>query len=272
MAKDRGGTKAKPVSRSARAGLQFPVGRLARSAAGPSLTVPARLLTPPWGDCQPVPLQVPEEGQVRQPPGRRRARLPGRGAGVPLRGGARAVRQRGQGQQEEPHRPAPHPAGCAQRRGAQQVRLPAGCPVPPGLRGASSVPAGCLLQRKLLVHRWLQLRQPCAQAAAGRDHRGRRRAAVHPPGPAAQGQAGQEGGCRGRGGSLDQLTPAPGTLVLHTASSLPSEPGTQRAGSFLYSTDACLSTAASRRASDVPDRPPPKGGEPGLQVSSPFCT
>uniref|UniRef100_A0A453T3T3 Uncharacterized protein n=1 Tax=Aegilops tauschii subsp. strangulata TaxID=200361 RepID=A0A453T3T3_AEGTS len=62
---------------------------------------------------------LPQSRQVRAARRRRRPRLPGRRSRVPRRRDPGARWERGAGQQEEPDRAAPHPAGGAQRRGAE---------------------------------------------------------------------------------------------------------------------------------------------------------
>ena len=98
----KGKTAKKAVSRSAKAGLQFPVGRVARYLKQGKCVPPAlrsasalRLSLFRW-IAQTLPAS-----QVRHPRRRGRARLPGRRAGVPLRRGAGAGWQRVARQQED---------------------------------------------------------------------------------------------------------------------------------------------------------------------------
>ncbi|CAF95821.1 unnamed protein product [Tetraodon nigroviridis] len=91
--KTGGKARAKAKTRSSRAGLQFPVGRV------------HRLL---------------RKGNYAER-GRRRAGVPGGRAGVPDGGDPGAGRQRCPRQQEDAHHPAAPAAGRAQRRGAEQA-------------------------------------------------------------------------------------------------------------------------------------------------------
>ena len=97
-----GKVKGKAKSRSSRAGLQFPVGRIHRL-----LRFVGELESGLGGTL----FYLFQEGKLRQEGGRWGPRLHGRRDGVPRRRDPRACRERRQGQQEVSHHPQAPPAG-----------------------------------------------------------------------------------------------------------------------------------------------------------------
>ena len=120
----KGKASGKSTTKSVKAGLQFPVGRIGRYlklgkyatrlGAGAPVYLAAVL------EC--VGRACVSSVRVAQSRSRAWSRLCSPfSSQVPLRGDPRARGQRGARQQEVAHHPAPHPARGAQRRGAQQA-------------------------------------------------------------------------------------------------------------------------------------------------------